>query len=76
MAAFLTTLLVYYGLGVAPGVLRLDALSRRVCLALHSCFRWQFLTAGRNQSRAIAKSAFHYRGALKCSTARRPSIGH
>lgn len=26
VAAFLTTLLVYYGLGVAPGVLRLDAL--------------------------------------------------
>lgn len=26
VTAFLTTLLVYYGLGVAPGVLRLDAL--------------------------------------------------
>ena len=26
MTAFLTTLLVYYGLGVAPGVLRLNAL--------------------------------------------------
>jgi hypothetical protein len=50
VTAFLTTLFVRDGLGVSSAALRLDALIAAGLLALHSCFRWQCLTARRTSA--------------------------